>query len=347
MRMRSREEPRLLQIGIDRATATVDRLAALHAVARDRDPGSVALPPGGSLVALATCHRLEWYLEGVGRREGLALFAGWFAHHPALEPVSCRQGADAARHLLRVVAGLESAVLGEDQILSQARAAYRAACAARRAGRLLHRLFHAAFRAGRRVRAETALAGGTRSLAGAAVAAVHRRIGSLRGAAILVLGAGEMATLAARLLADRSVGRLIVVNRTAERGAALAARFGGQPMPWEWRTGLLTTVHAAICATKAGKPILDAASLRRAAERRSAPLVVVDLGVPPNVERPAAPGIELFDVDSLGTMLAEEQRERVAAVAGADEIVDEELRAFLSWADLPQGFQVPARSALA
>jgi glutamyl-tRNA reductase len=316
-------------LGVDRATATVERLAALHA-ARQGDGASVLLPEGGSLVVLATCHRLEWYLEGVGRRDGQALFAGWLGHHPSLDPLTCREGTPAAEHLLRVAAGLESAVLGEDQILSQARASYRDACGARRSGPLLHRLFHAAFRAGRRVRGETALAGGTRSLAGAAVAAIHRRLDGLRHRSVLVLGAGEMAALAARLLAGRGVGRLVIANRTPQRACALAALVKGEAAPWEWRAGLARTVDAVICAVRANGPVIEAAGLRRVAAERTAPLVVVDLGVPRNVETADVPGIELMDVDDLGALLEKDSRCRAMAVRAAEAIVEEELEAWLA-----------------
>jgi glutamyl-tRNA reductase len=321
----------VLQLGVDRATATLERLAALHAACEQPAGLDVPLPDGVSLVVLTTCHRLEWYLEGVDRRQAHALFADWLNRHPALEPITCREGEEAARHLLRVVAGLESAVLGEDQILCQARAAYRRACAAQRSGRLLHRVFHAAFRVGRRVRAETDLGAGTRSLAGAAVAAIHRRFGRLRERSVLVLGAGEMAGLAVRLLAGRQVGRLFVANRSPERAAQLAARFGGQPARWEWRTGLLKSVDAVICATSASTPVLDAASLRRVAALRSTPLAVVDLGVPPNAEAPGVAGIEVIDVERLGALLAEEGDRRATAVRQAAAIVEEELRAWVSW----------------
>ena len=334
--------PSVLQVGVDRATAGVERLAALGAACAGPDAVDLALAAGQSVVALATCHRLELYLEGLDRGEALRLFAEWLGGHPDVEPVTCREGVDAARHLLRVVAGLESAVLGEDQILSQARTAYRAACAAQHAGRLLHRLFHAAFRAGRRVRGETDLAGGVRSLAGAGVAAIHRQFDGLRDRSVLVLGAGEMSGLAVRLLAGRQAGRVLVANRTAERASALAARFGAEPTPWEWRIGLLKSVDAVICATGASAPVLDAATLRQIAGQRSAPLLIVDLGVPRNVESTDVAGIDLIDVDRLGALLAEEGSRRATAVREAGTIVEEELAGWVSWTVSPE----PVRAAV-
>jgi glutamyl-tRNA reductase len=136
---------------------------------------------------------VELYLEGADAAEAVVavrLFEGWLGRPVGRVPV-VRRGEEAARHLLRVAAGLESAILGDDQILGQARQAYREACEAGKAGRLLHRLFHAAFRTGRRARSETPLKEGTRSIAGAAVAEIARLLGDLSRRTVTVVGAGR------------------------------------------------------------------------------------------------------------------------------------------------------------
>ena len=319
----------LVQVGLDRGVATIEQLAAVGA-ARQGDVTTVPLPPHGFAVALATCHRVELYLEGLSAEDARAAFLGWCSGSPAASSPTCRLGRDAAGHLLRVAAGLESAVLGEDQVLTQVRIAYRAACAAKRSGPLLHRLFHAAFRAGRRVRGETAIASGTRSLAGAAVAAVHRALGGLAGRTLVVLGAGEMAELAARSAANRGLRRLVVVNRSPERAASLAASLGGETAPWEWRGGLLASADAVIAAVRCESPVLDASALRRAAAGGHR-LAVADLGVPRNVEPVRVPGVDLFDVETLAAVVHDVRRRRVEAVRAAEAVVDQELEGWLAW----------------
>jgi glutamyl-tRNA reductase len=316
----------IVQVGVDRRTVSLDDLAELHKARRD-DP----IAAGGGVVALATCHRLELYCESVGVEECLSAFCGWLGNHMAVKQARVRESTEAARHLLRVAAGLESALLGEDQILGQLRQAYRVACARECSGPLLHRLFHAAFRAGRRARGETELGSGTRSLAGVGVAAANRVLGSLRHRAVLVLGAGEMAEGSARLLATRGVGRLIVCNRTLDRAEALAASQGGEAVPWEWRERVLPSVDVVVCATRSTGPILGAPELERAVRLRREPLVVVDLGMPPNVGATDVAGIERFDVDSLAALLDEEARRRARAVEAAEAIIEEELEAWLEW----------------
>lgn len=316
----------LAMAGIDQRIAPLDLLASLAGDA-------TALPHIRSrcagVVALATCHRRELYLEGVAGSEVRSLFARWAGGGESV--VVVREGAAAVEHLLRVAAGLESAVLGEDQILGQVRAAYRQACAGRLAGPLLHRAFHAAFRTGKRVRSETDLGGGGRSLAGSAVALLGRRLGGLEAATVLVLGAGEMASLAATRLRARGAGGIVVCSRTFSRAAALAAQVGGQALPWEWREQALSAADGVIAAVSAPAPVLSAAALRSAAQRGR--LVAVDLGLPRNLEPPAEtmPGLEVIDLDAMRTLLASHAAQRRGAVAQAEGIVAVELAAYTAW----------------
>jgi glutamyl-tRNA reductase len=250
------------------------------------------------------------------------------------EHLVVREDVDAGRHLLRVAAGLESVVLGEDQIQRQVREAYRRACAAREPGALLHRLFHAAFRAGKRVRAETALQPGGRSLAGCGAAFLAQRLDGLAGKAVLVMGAGEMGSLAARKLRDRGVGRLLVTNRTWSRAAALAEQVSGEALPWPWRAAALSRVAGVICACHAPEPVLRGAWLSAAVSRHGR-LVVVDLAVPRGVERPAPipPGLLLADLSTLAEKMRRDAERRRAAVEDAGRIVEEELHEWRNWAE--------------
>ncbi len=319
----------LTQVGIERGHPALGRLAARLAsadVARWPSCGA-----GSHVVALATCHRLELYVEEATPRAAIEGFRTWLGESGNSPAPIVREGLDAARHLLAVSAGLESAVIGEDQILTQVRAAYREACARGCAGPLLHRLFHAAFRAGRRVRSETALAAGTRSLAGAAVAALQQRTGGLRGRQVAVFGAGETAALAARLAAGRGVARILVASRTPSHGTALADGVGGEAVPWAWRERLLGQVDALICAVRADRPVVTAAALQVAAAGRAARLIVADLGMPPNVEATPVDGVEVIDLAALTARHHRDGERRQSAVAAADAIVTEELETWSAW----------------
>jgi glutamyl-tRNA reductase len=318
-------------VGLDHRTASAAKLEA----ARRCVAGDLELPTGtAGCVGLATCHRLELYLEGPLPARPAELFQAWLGVDGSLpaEPV-VRRGEDAVRHLLRVAGGLESAVVGEDQILGQVRAAYRHSCARGAAGPFLHRLFHAAFRTGKRVRAETALGDGGRSLAGAAVTALQCDLGDLSVRSVLVVGLGEMVDLAARRLQRRGVGRLLVCNRTWRRAHAAAGHLGGEAVRWQWRGATLASVDGVVCATGAPQPVLAARWLVDAVSGRERPLAVVDLGMPRNVEKPVAPvaGLELYDLGRLARRLERDASRRRGAVGAAQAVVESELEGYLAW----------------
>ena len=318
-----------MQVGVDHASTSLDRIARLHA-----QKPTAGRPQTGRFraVQLATCHRIEQYAEGLTAAQASRAFREWTGED-ADAPLSLREGEQAARHLLRVAAGLESAVLGEDQILMQVRMAYRNACEAGSAGPLLHRLFHAAFRAGKRVRSETDLAVGSRSLAGAAMSTIGRQLGGLRGKAVLVLGTGEMGAIAARHAVERGAAPVLLCNRTSSRAEALAAEVGAEARPWEWRAALLPHVDAVVCATGAREPVLLGRWLVEAATGRPTPLVVVDLGVPRNVELVAVPppALTLVDMEHLSRRMEEDRQRQARAVSAAEAIVERELADWLAW----------------
>jgi glutamyl-tRNA reductase len=261
--------------------------------------------------------------------------------------VEQRHRTAAVEHLVRVASGLESAVLGEDQVLAQVRAAYSTACAHRTPGPLLHRLFHAALRTGKRVRHETGIARGNTSLAGAAVSALKRRLDGARGRSVLLVGAGEMNQIAADGLAKAGVKRLLITSRSIESARQLADRHGGEALPWSWRGEALAGVDACITATGAPHAVLDTASVRRAVMSReaTAPLVIVDLAVPADVEAGARCGASLLydDVESLAAAMRRDHDLRLQEVAHAEAIVAEECQRYLEWLDRRAADGRPAR----
>ncbi len=318
----------IVQVGLDHRDVGAEAFERL--LASGWCSGRPDLPVGAGMVALATCHRRELYLEGVDPARALALFGEWAGAVALPEiPPRIRVDVEAGRHLLRVTAGLESAVLGEDQILGQAREAYRRACAGRRAGPVLHRLFHAAFRAGKRVRTETDLGRGGRSLAGVAVSWLASVMGGLKGRRVLVLGAGEMAAVAAQRLVKRGAGELVVANRTLERARELVRRVGGRAVPWSWWPGMLAEMDGLVCTTGAPEPVVRREHLGPAVGR----LAVVDLAVPRNVEVPEERdrGVVVAGMSELVGRLAGEERARSASVKAAERIVEEELETWTGW----------------
>lgn len=293
----------------------------------------------GEAVALCTCNRTElyWPARSAATAGGvLSLLATAAGLDPgSLEPyVAYLQGAEAARHLCRVAAGLESQILGEPQILGQVREAAEEARVAGAIGPVLDRLFTLAVVAGKRARTETAIGRGAGSIGQAAVQLARSTLGELAGKRALVIGAGEMGRLVAASLASYQPGWLGIANRTGERAREVARKVGAQPVPWECLDKTLATVDLAVVATGAPEPVLTRSRIERVlAERGERPLLLIDIAVPRNVEPAVAglPGIELRDIDALETLCAEGRRARERAIPQVEAIVEEQVQEFLEW----------------
>jgi len=240
-------------------------------------------------------------------------------------------------HLFEVAAGLRSAVLGETEVLGQVRRAAEHAEAERATGPVLSGLFRHAVQAGRRVRSSTAIARGSTSLSHVAVELAATRLGgSLAGRHILVVGAGGMGEAMVEALAGHSdIAQVVVANRTAHRASHLAARVGGTGVGLTGLSDALVHADAVLVSTGAALPVLDrellaAASAARVAAPGRPPLVLVDLSVPRNVD-PAArtlAGIELLDMDDLTEHAERAMAGRRAELAGAQEIVHQEVERY-------------------
>jgi glutamyl-tRNA reductase len=289
-------------------------------------------------VIVSTCNRVEVY-TAVSRFHGGAGDARRFLAD--LHGAGVEEFADylyeyyderAVRHLFAVAAGIDSMVVGEAQILGQVREAFQAAQAEGTVGPVLSSLFTRAIKVGRRARRETGIGDGLASTLPVGLRVVRSHLGDLAGRRVLLVGAGGLARLAGRTLRQAGAGELVVANRTAARGAALAAELGGRSVPLERVAAELAGADLVIAATAGARPTVTRAAvaggLARRAPRR--PLVVLDLGVPRDVEPEVRqlPGVVLADLDGLRAVLETDdgprrQVERVRA------LIDAEARAFM------------------
>ncbi len=240
---------------------------------------------------------------------------------------------EALRHLFRVAASLDSMVVGEAQILGQVK---EAAAQAQQAGTLgpeLSRALARATSAARRVRTETEIARGALSVSSVAVKLAHKLLGSLEDRSVLLLGAGEMAQLAAKELRSEGARELLVVNRTPQAAEELAREIGGVPSSLAELPALLERVDVAICSTAAAQAVVTRKMMVQAVKaRRYRPIFLVDLALPRNVD-PAANELEnvyVYDLDDLERVAAQNRDLRAAQVGRAEEIVEQELQAFLA-----------------
>ena len=301
---------------------------------------AAALWPRREAAILCTCARTEIYVaapaQAPAARDWLALLrASW----PDVAPLGgrrrryTRSGRAAADHLFRVACGLDSAIRGDVQVLGQVKAARSLAAEAGTLSKLLQQTFQQALAVGRRARAETAISWGCAGIGSAlagCLAARRQAAAPGRPAQVVILGAGEVAWDIARHLHKRGLGALCFLNRTQSRAAELAGRCAGRVRPWGALPEALAEADVAIAATAAPEPVLTRALLEDVMRRRrDRPLLVVDAGLPRNVE----PGstAELIDIDTLREHQETVRQKRQAAVPAVEALVAEELSAWQRW----------------
>jgi glutamyl-tRNA reductase len=333
---------RLFAVGLSHRTAPVELREAVDFARVGVETALSALASRGvgrEVVVLSTCNRAEIYAAGESdaTAEGLGRFISEYhniSHDRVAEHLYVRRGTEAARHLFRVAAGLDSLVVGEPQILGQVKAAYAAASDLQYTGALTNRLFHSAFAAGKRVRAETGVGEGAVSVSYAAIALAKKIFGHLKGRSVLIVGAGEMAKLTGVHLQAQDVKRITIVSRTLTTAQSLATRLGGVAVPWTALDDALAAADIVVTATGAPEPVLGRTRIEEAMRpRRNRPLFVIDIAVPRDVE-PAAGNIDqvfLYNIDDLRTIVNENLARRGGELERAEAIVEEEVSRFTSW----------------
>ena len=330
-------------LGVSHHTAPVDLRERLDFSSRDLGDAVRALADhcdAAEAVLLSTCNRSEVYVatERPDRiRTQIVDFLSTYHDLPAAHFVPHlieSADRDAVRHLFRVAAGLDSRIVGEPQILGQVKDAFQAAAGRRAVGPLLSRLFQSAFGVGKRVRSETALGEGAVSMGYAAVELARRRFGRLEGKSVLVVGAGEMATLTAQHLRSRGVGDMAVTNRTASGAQTLAQATGGRAVDWHDLAATVAGVDIVVCATGAPRPVLTRDVVAAATSRRAQrPLFIIDLAVPRDAEPSVAAlrDVFLYNVDDLQALMHENTSKRSAEIVRAENIVGDEVVRFGAW----------------
>ncbi len=331
----------IVVIGVNHRTAPIE---LLERVAISGDAITKALHDLGQrgnvseAVVVATCNRTEVYLSTERFHGAYADVRDFFCALGGLPPEDLHDhllsfhDAEAVTHLFEVASGLRSAVLGESEILGQVRSAWEFAQAEGTARAALNLLFRRAVEVGKRARTETAIGRGTASVSHAAVEMARERLGSLAGARVLVLGAGEVGAGLTVALAGSGVADIAVVNRSHQRAAALATRAGGRVAPLADLVDELAAADVFLTCTTAGAPVVETELVETAmGQRPDRPLLVVDVAVPRDVE-PAAgavDGVTLFDLDDLRDWADRGLAARAAEAEQVRDLVAGEVRRFL------------------
>ncbi len=336
----------LFILGLNHQTAPVEIRERLAFSEAEVVPALSQLKHGVPLVAesalLSTCNRVE--LIAVSAESGRAAeeLRGFLALERQVDADAFTsalyhlEGREAVRHLFRVGASLDSMVLGEPQILGQLKIAYAQAVRADTLGMILHRTFHRAFSVAKRVRKSTLIGHGAVSVSSAAVSLAREVFDTLKDKTVMLLGAGQMAELTARQLAKLGVESLLIVNRTFERAAALARELGGTAVTFDNYKPYLKIADVLIGSVATARPLLgpeDIEPILR--ERRYRPMFLIDLGVPRNFHERLSTleNVYLYDIDDLGTAVANSRAEREREAEKAEVLVAEEVEGFSRWLD--------------
>jgi glutamyl-tRNA reductase len=333
----------LLAIGISHKTAPVEvreRLALTdtRAIEFVRDLHGVSEIQ--EVVALSTCNRTELYLVVDDPVEAESTVLGMLAKQASIQPTALapsiysHRNCEAARHLYRVSSGLESMIIGEDQIQGQVRRAYDGALEHETSGPFTNHLFKAALATGKRVRTETAIGAGHMSLPSVSAMLAKEVLGELAGRRVVIIGTGESSELAARALAEAGAELIFVATRRRDRAVSLAARFDASSVAFDELPDALIDADIVVSATSSPHLLIEVEELHQVqAQRDQRPLLIIDLAVPRDVEAACAgvEGVSLFDVDDLEAVVARNRRVRQSEARKADGIVEQEIQSFATW----------------
>jgi glutamyl-tRNA reductase len=324
--------------------ATPVELRERLAIPQEKVPGTVneirAIGGFTESVVLSTCNRVEIYSthDLADAREGHEELRRYLGGHFRLQPDQMEAlsfyklaSAETARHLFRVVSGLDSMVLGETEIFGQVKDAYHLALEARTTSRTLNKLFQQAFQVGKLIRNETAIQKGSTSVGSVAVDLAGKIFGSLKECGVMLVGAGEMSRTCAQSLMSRGARSVIVSNRSYDRAVELAAEMKGRAIKFDEWEGVLHEVDIIISSTSAPHFVIRPDTITQVMRRRRGhPLFIIDIAVPRDVD-PAVNEIEevyLYDIDALQQIADESRREREKQLALCEQIIEEQLVKF-------------------
>jgi glutamyl-tRNA reductase len=333
----------LLAIGISYQTAPVEIRERL-ALSQTRAPEFMRELRGAAevheAVAISTCNRTELYLVVGDPVEAESMVLTMLAREAGIRPtelagaIYSHRNCDAARHLYRVVSGLDSMIIGEAQVQGQVKRAYEAALALDTTGALINRLFTAALATGKRVRAETAIGELQLSVPSVAVAFAKERIGELSGHEVVIIGTGETGELTARALASSGAEAVFVASRRRDRAISLAQRYHGSSVPFDELPEALHRADIVVAATASPHLLVEAEELAEVMQGRNGrPLLLIDLAVPRDVEAICGEldGVTLVDIDDLQAVAQRNRRGRQAEATKAEGIIEEEIQHFAVW----------------
>ena len=272
-----------------------------------------------------TCNRFEIYVVGENVPACLYDIA---AQLKVTNKAEIMHGEDCLRHLLRVASGVDSMIVGEEQILGQVRQCHNICKERGFTGEILDRVFGKAVQVGRKVRRETCISKGSVSIGSAAVDVAERILGSLDGKKVLLVGAGEMGTLVAKAIANKKVEAVLIANRTYSKAMELAKKIGGVAVKFDKLREYLRQCDVVISATSAPHRVITREDVEWALRSRNRKLLIIDIALPRDVDESVSEmeDVELLTIDDLRRVSEENLKMRLSEVSKAERIIEEEVK---------------------
>jgi len=298
------------------------------------------LPSVNEAVVVSTCNRVEMYANVKDRDRATEEIKDFISDFHSINRESLENalyiynGTRAVRHIFSVAASLDSMVVGEPQILGQVKDAFEFALSKKTTGVVLNKLMKKAISVAKRVRTETKIAENAVSISYAAVELAKKIFTDLSRSSVMLLGAGEMAELAARHLVNNGVLEVVVANRTYERGLELAREFSGRAIPFDRFKEELLHIDIVICSTGAPEYVLYRSDMTKIMkERKNKSVFIIDISVPRNIdpETGKLDNVYLYDVDDLQGVVDANVSERKKEAEKAGLIIEDEVETFRKW----------------
>lgn len=333
----------LLALGVSHKTAAVEvreRLVLSERRAADFQRDLRGAADVQEAVAVSTCNRTELFLVVGDPLEAESAALSMLSTQAGIRlttlasAIYSYRNCDAARHLYRVTAGLDSMIIGENEIQGQVKRAYDSALARETTGPLTNHLFRAALETGKRVRTETGIGERQLSLPAVAVTLARELLDDLRGREVVILGTGETSELTAKALADSGVRTVFVATRRRDRALGLARRYGGASVNFDELPQALQRADIVLAATASPHLLLEARELQAVMKGRlGRPLLLIDLAVPRDIDAACSElaGVSLFDIDDLQAVISRNRTVRQAEARKAEGIIEEEIQQFAAW----------------
>ncbi|MFD2159779.1 glutamyl-tRNA reductase [Rubritalea tangerina] len=291
-------------------------------------------PAIDEVVVLSTCNRMEVYAVAQDQllaENSIKHYLGDGGELSSEDESHFYEKAqdDAARHLCRVVSGLDSMVLGETEIFGQVKQAYTQALQHSATGGVLNKLFQKSFNVGKKVRTQTTIQGGQTSVGSVAVDLAEKIFGHLKLSEVMVIGAGEMSYITAQRMMERGAKKIYVVNRSLENAQKLAEEMGGEAVAFDDWERVLAKVDVVVSSTGATEPVVRPEHVEKVrAKRKYRPLFMIDIAMPRDID-PEVGKIEevyVYDLDTLQLQADENRTKRLEQVRVCEEIIENEVQ---------------------